>query len=292
MDPFVVAHWDRQTSPASSDKNFEDLKLLRIETCRRVLWFSFEGSSKFSALQAKGIPFEVFEGSNAYRFVLEVISGLHSPIFGETEILGQFRAFLKRPQSGTEEDVMRFRPWSLFLLEDAKSVRHNHMCGMGNHSYGSILRKWTRDKGSACLIGTGQLAQEILPWMPPGSFLISREPEEARLRLPNLKIEPPTSLAQLAAGSVIVVASPWLSEDLAAIQRALAHKDFCWIDLRADRQDFLSEKNLDDVFAQQDVQKSQQVEIQGRILNEIRRLALKRWNHVHHRPFGWEDLTS
>lgn len=292
MDPFVLAHWDRQSSQSTSDQALQDIGLLRLETCRRVLWFSFEGTSKFSVLQEKGIPFEVFEGSNAYRFVLEVITGLHSPIFGETEILGQFREFLKRPQAGLEEDILRFRPWSLFLLEDAKSVRHNHMCGMGNHSYGSILRKWTRELTSACIIGTGQLAQEVLPWLPSGTFLVSRSTPEAQARLSSLNIQGVSALATLADRSAIVIASPWASEDLESIQTTLAHKNFYWIDLRADRQNFSSERNLDDVFAEQDNHKSQQVEIQGRILNEIRRLALKRWNHVHHRPFGWEDLTS
>jgi hypothetical protein len=53
---------------------------------------------------------EVFRGQQAYRFLLEVICGLNSPIVGKTAVMGQFKEFLqnaKFPLSGLKGELTR-----------------------------------------------------------------------------------------------------------------------------------------------------------------------------------------
>src|SRR5262245_17342584 len=125
MDAFVLAHWDRshgKTSVKGGDLQVPGL--LCFETCRRVLWLSFDGRAEFSTLLNRGIELDFYEGSGAYKFLLEIISGLHSPIYGETEVLGQFREFIRKTAEANNHLSAQFRPWSIFLLEDSKTVRH------------------------------------------------------------------------------------------------------------------------------------------------------------------------
>jgi len=295
MDPFVIAHWARISNEPTP--TFSEGECLRFETCRRVLWLSFSGKEIFQSWQNEGARIEIFEGSSAYKFLLEVVCGLHSPIFGETEIAGQFREFLLKNSDNNSRSMNLFRPWSLFITEDLKAIRHQHLQGLGHNSYGSVLRKWTRGSNQVAVIGTGQLAQEIQPWLPNETIFVSRTPDQALERMDHSRsatVLPPTALVDLPNDAFVIVASPWSCDQLIAIEQeaqALG-KSFQWVDLRAERPNFKAQQTLDQIFAEQDEHKDMKAVSQQALGNELMRRSLKRWNHVHHRPYGWEDLTS
>src|SRR5207249_910336 len=100
-----------------------------------------------------------------YRFLLEVICGLNSPIVGETAVMGQFKEFSLQARFPKT-------PWGAFLsrlmsnlLIDAKRVRHDHLQGIGSQSYGSLVRQHVKGMPTVAVLGAGKLAREILPWL-------------------------------------------------------------------------------------------------------------------------------
>jgi glutamyl-tRNA reductase len=51
------------------------------------------------------------------------------------------------------------------LLVDAKRVRSRHLEGLGSQSYGGMVRQHLKGVPSVIVLGAGQLAEEILPWI-------------------------------------------------------------------------------------------------------------------------------
>src|SRR5437660_4432656 len=134
------------------------LNSLEWQTClRRILFLSSnENRAVIEAAEGgKALPptVEVFRGEEAYRFLLEVICGLNSPIVGETAVMGQFKEFSLRARFPKTA-------WGPFLiglmtnlLMDAKHVRHGHLQGIGSKSYGSIVRQQVKGMPTVAALG-------------------------------------------------------------------------------------------------------------------------------------------
>ena len=99
--------------------------------------------------------------ADAYRLLLEILCGLQSPMLGETQVMGQFKAFLST-LDGTHGWLARL---GQRLLADARDIRTRHLQGLGSRSYGSAVRRHLSGCSHAALIGTGKLAQEVLPFL-------------------------------------------------------------------------------------------------------------------------------
>src|ERR1043165_3827603 len=78
---------------------------------------------------------EVFVGESAYQFCLEVVCGLHSPMVGETEVLGQFKELVSAKNIERPPLISKFLH---SILVDAKEIRHKHLSKLGGQSYGSL----------------------------------------------------------------------------------------------------------------------------------------------------------
>ena len=233
---------------------------LEFSTCQRQIWIDLQG--------ALGTPSH--EGEGAYAFLLEVICGLHSRVFGETEVLGQFKTFI---QSHPE-----LAPWSGWLLEDAKSIRSRWLRDVGAQSYGSVVRRWCSGRQSVTIIGTGQFATKLAPWLPQASLIRSR------------------NLEQLPQADAYVIAAPLDDRELTRLKAELqtpAQKSPLWIDLRGERGAFNSEANhtLDDLYCEIERDSRQRQSLLPAIRAEIERLACSRLDRSWHRPQGWEDLS-
>src|SRR5215510_9862241 len=137
---------------------------LQWQTCLRRI--AFLHRTELSLLRYLPEPaMHIYHGQQAYQFLLEVICGLHSPLLGETAVMGQFRTFrasAKFPQT----------MWGRFLrqlttdaLVAARQIRHQHLEGLGSQSYGSLVRKHLQSSKRIALLGTGSLANEIIPWL-------------------------------------------------------------------------------------------------------------------------------
>ncbi len=134
------------------------------QTCLRQILFCSE--LQFSAHKTLIEPNDqVLHGEEAFILLLEILCGLHSPLLGETEVLGQFRRFVESRKQLKDPLFDEHQEWLHFVMTEVKKNRTKYLTGLGPQSYGSVLRKHTKSFETITLCGSGQLAQEILPWM-------------------------------------------------------------------------------------------------------------------------------
>ncbi len=110
-------------------------------------------------------PFEVYYGYNAYKFLLEVVSGLHSKLFGETEVMRQFRENFKNevlPKTSFGDYLRKLRDE---IIEDSRKLRSGYLRNLGDQSYGGLAHRFLGKVRKVTVLGTGQLAEQILPWL-------------------------------------------------------------------------------------------------------------------------------
>ncbi|MGE0862840.1 MAG: hypothetical protein AB7P34_02970 [Vicinamibacterales bacterium] len=231
----------------------------------------------------------------AYAHLLEVICGLASPIVGETEVMSQFKAFV----AGLPAEHAGLRQISERLLIDARAVRARHLTGLGSRSYGSAVRRHTRDCDRVAMIGTGMLAKEILPFLPaPGRSVdlwgrrSSLDWEAAAVtyrRLGDGQAEP------FQGRCALVIAAPVETATAVRLQQRYATVVKA-IDLRGEARlaatPSLAVVTLDDVFAELEAA-SQASNRQAAIAREaIRDCARAFITRAKLNPSGWHDLCA
>jgi glutamyl-tRNA reductase len=241
-----------------------------------------------------GLP--AWHDEAAYAHLLEVVCGLHSPIVGETEVLHQFKVFAENLP--TERSPLR--DLCTRLLADARTVRARHLIGLGSRSYGSAVRRYVRGSARVAIIGTGVLAQEIVPFLvrPDRCLDVWGRRTECAIAAPGLtyrelQCSHPAAIAQPSA---IVVAAPMRAADIAQCAARYASLDVV-IDLRAEgQQDPLPPIapviSLADVFS--DLQQAAHA-IDGRVVaakEEITQCARAYTSRVKLNPSGWHDLCA
>lgn len=259
-------------------------------TCLREVQFAddlHDGSVFDRGLQP------IVEGE-AYRLLLEILCGLHSPILGETQVLGQFKTFL----SSLGREQAWLRRIGQRLLADAREVRAHHLHGLGSRSYGSAVRRYLNDVSHIAVIGTGRLAQEILPFMAEDGRSIDWWGRTAA-NLPAAtfrQVDDPTAGVPSTVPTVIIVAAPVPSDvvdRVAARYGALRHV----IDLRGEPGHPLLQVaapviTLHDLFtriAAANGCASDRIEAARRdIASRSRRYELRE----DVRPLGWDDLCA
>jgi glutamyl-tRNA reductase len=160
LDELVIANFPRDCQvalPATFAK-------LQWQTCLRQIVFLHQ--TELSLLSLPPHPtMHIYRGQQAYQFLLEVVSGLHSPLLGETAVMGQFRAFRASATFASTAWGRFLRQLTTDLLVDARHIRHQHLQSLGCQSYGSLIRKHVKSISRVTVLGTGSLAQEILPWL-------------------------------------------------------------------------------------------------------------------------------
>ena len=102
-------------------------------TCLREISFSNGAAADRSPAESAR---RLSEGE-AYRVLLEILCGLQSPMVGETQVLGQFKAFL----ATLGHDQAWLGRLGQRLLADAREIRTKYLQGLGSRSYGSAVRR-------------------------------------------------------------------------------------------------------------------------------------------------------
>jgi len=246
-------------------------------TCLREVTFLDPGAGP-------GAAGEPLEGAQAYGFLLETICGLRSPMLGETQVQGQFRAFLA---SLTPADASWLGAIGRQLMADARVVRERHLRGLGSRCYGSEVRRHLDGAEAVALVGAGHLAAELLPYLGEGR----RVDEWTRQ-----DIAAAGARAVCRAPAAIVIAAP-VSND------AIEHIARCYprvvrvIDLRSaeERRPFaagLEVVTLDDIFAAVEAAAAASEARLARARREIADLADAFGRRQLLRPFGWDDLCA
>jgi hypothetical protein len=160
---------------------------LVLDTClREVRMAVMAPAEQPDAAEADAAGYEHFVGDEAYRFLLQLACGLDSEIAGETEILGQIKQAWRDYEASGAPGVPALRPWIQRLLQDTKEIRTEYVVSLGSATYGSLVRRLLGSTlaGPTLLIGAGQLAETILPFLDSGEVLVwnrSRDRAEGML---------------------------------------------------------------------------------------------------------------
>lgn len=299
LDDLVVIH----DQTGTEDSLPPALNSLRWQTCLRriVLLNRAENKSLIASARADS---EIHQGKDAYRFLLEVVCGLRSPLIGETEVLGQFRDFCAKTKFPQTSWGWFLRQITSDLMVDAKGVRHRHLEGLGCQSYGSLVRHLLKGIPSVALIGAGQLANEIVPWLIGKAHLtlFCRNPLRAQTFVkdyPQIRLEQ-FKLADVGEGNgetALVIAAPLTSHEIESWVELQQTTFARAIDLRAEAaHDALQVSfpvlTLPEFFA---AAKNDRHRLASRVAAaqvEIDLAVERQEQQARFRPFGWEDLCA
>ena len=282
---------------------------LEWKTClRRVLFLNRNETNALikAAEDRKQLPaaVEIYEGEAAPKFLLEVICGLNSPLVGETAVMGQFREFLTEARFPDTSWGNYLRQLTSNLLTDAKRVRHDHLQGLGSQSYGSLVRQHVKGLPMVSVLGAGQLAREILPWLIGKTrvHVFYRNWDHARELLneyPEIEL---VKFSMAAADSEqqetgLVIAAPLSAAQVENWVRQQRSGFLKCLDLRGEAEiDPLSFSfsvvELSELF---DALRNDRQKLEGRVAAaraEINLLSQRQMHQAQFRPFGWEDLCA
>jgi glutamyl-tRNA reductase len=138
-----------------------------LKTCQRTLILGV-GEAPFLHLRENALREDVitdiFEGQDAYVFLLETICGLRSEVVAEYEVVGQFKdayqEFLKSPERNTHVMAILEK-----LFQDNKKIRTDHLTEIGQLTYAGIARKLIHSAvsdGDVLVLGSGTLAEDLI----------------------------------------------------------------------------------------------------------------------------------
>jgi hypothetical protein len=172
MDLRLLNILHSRVDPVAATPGFE------IRTCQRsvVILYGFEALAAARAQFPADGALEQFEGAAAYAFLLRMCCGLESKLVAETEIFGQIKQAWRDFSAGASPLAQQLSPWMQQLFCDAKEIRAHYLGSLGSASYGSQVRRLLGDDAAAgptLLIGAGQLAQAVAPWLTGSELWLS-----------------------------------------------------------------------------------------------------------------------
>ncbi len=167
-----VTHWPKSVTcgvVSPVDRARMNRTSLFLDTCLRQMSVSLPMPGQLSDSDWFNVSMtpESRTGADAYRFVLEIATGLRSAVPGETNVFGQLKkAWRCYSRIGYSGDVDRLKPVIQQLFDDASAIRRKHLEGIGGSSYGSLVRRLIAPRSSdrILFVGTGDLAQSMLPF--------------------------------------------------------------------------------------------------------------------------------
>jgi glutamyl-tRNA reductase len=233
-----------------------------------------------------------------------VICGLRSPLLAETAVMGQFKEFCANARFPMNEWGAFLRRLTSDLLVDAKRVRSRHLEGLGSQSYGGMVRQHLKGVPSVVVVGAGQLAEEILPWIVGKTdvTVCARSVERAKgltERFEEIRV------AQFAVSKVIdetretavVIAAPIKAVNVETWMKAQTTSLVKVIDLRGEAESdpihgSLPVIRLSEMFAALKNERPKLIARVAAARDEITKAAQRLIEQAQFRPFGWEDLCA
>jgi glutamyl-tRNA reductase len=312
LDELVVINFPRK----QNTQTFSSLAWqqgLAWQTCLRQVLLTQRATVAPTAFEA---GLERYEAEQAYRFLLETICGLHSPLLGETEVLGQFREFCFATRFPSNAWGQFLRQLTTDLLTDAKRIRQQHLQNLGSQSYGSLARHEFKGFASVAVLGAGQLAQEILPWLrdcaevrvfarnlPRAQAALNALPKPIlNLTLTSLEAEPcpwastwASSPADAECG--LIVAAPLSAVTIKTWVERQGTPFTKTLDLRGESaHDPLqlpgAVRSLEALFASLQADQERSAQRARNAQAAIAQLAQRQSRQLQCRPYGWEDLCA
>jgi glutamyl-tRNA reductase len=248
---------------------------------------------------------EILRGEQALTLLLEILCGLHSPIVGETEVYGQFKAFVESRKQLQDSLFMENRKWITFINTEVKQVRSNHLLGLGSNSYGSLIRRHTKELESASICGSGQLAIEILPWIAQKKSvqMVCRSPEKLKdfkEKYKNLKVltyNDPQHHSQ-----AVIIAAPLDDTDILKVLSQMPLPPSVIYDLRGEKNSLsillqvqfpqVEVMSLEKFFSEIEETKKDTESKLKTLKKYLLEKALTFIYRTELRPLGWEDICA
>jgi glutamyl-tRNA reductase len=314
-----LLHWRGQHVAGALAPQVAGGDVFLIDTCqRRVALFACRAACGAAehAIPADGV-LDRYEGHEAYAFLLRFACGLESKLVAETEVFGQLKQAWREFEGRGSLLARALAPVIQQLFQDAKAVRSEHLSALGSASYGSQLRRLLGEEAAAgpvLLLGAGQLAQAVAPWIEaPELWLwnrtagraaeLAREVEKRRPGRPVRVLDDAAELAAWHSAHHVILCVP--PEDARDAQRVQA-----WQARRGERgrivhlglsqtqehsawlavPELVSLGALFDMLHTQTEQRRRQVERARRACAE--KALLRVLGASATQPHGWEDLAA
>jgi len=283
---------------------FDQDDWILFETCQRRVFISINSAfvNPLGLMDRRGAansPDNVLSGEQAYAKLLKILCGLESKILAETEVFGQFKIFAAALPANS-----RFKRLAQDLILDVRDLRKSCLGGIGLRSYGSLSQFYVAGLKSVALIGGGQLAQKILPYLNEANQRVSiylRQPAKAAL-LPQ-RLTKGAKIYSLYEDAIIhppqgvIIAAPISTRAIENWLKTAFIKPEIIVDLRDQsvdqRLDFAKKLvTLDDLFLE--IEETSQILLTKveRAENQVVQLTKQRLGARYFRPFGWEDICA
>lgn len=234
-------------------------------------------------------------GFAAYQLILEIVTGVHSRLFGESEILAQFRDRFRKENLNDSPFSKNLHKLRDQILEQTKIVRSKLLTGQGRQTYGSIADSFLKEKESVSLFGSGKLVESILPYLVQKGrsvTVVARNSE--RLSQLKSRYAVQTSLWEnyTDRSESLVIASSYFPETLISNIKSKR----LIIDFRAETElqhipantKYVSFK---DILANITETENHLTNLRPQILSLIEELTREREEEQIHLLHGWEDLA-
>jgi glutamyl-tRNA reductase len=238
---------------------------------------------------------------HAYAVLVEIVSGLRSPLIGETEVQAQFKAFLDALDPVTHGWLRRL---GQHVLGDVKRIRTRHLQHVGAHSYGRLAARHVTARHVA-VIGAGALARDVVTVLDQHTHadVWRRRPDVETASWTHgchldlfLIADAQTETIRRTPPTTVVIAAPVSAGDLLAILACYPHVTEV-IDLRAEDESTPLDRpvprfTLADLLADAEARTLTGVASVIAARREIRNLAQAYARREELHPSGWDDLCA
>ena len=240
--------------------------------------------------------YEVHTGYKAYSLLLEIVSGVRSKLYGETEVQSQFNERFSKQNlldSPLSSYLIRLKDQ---ILENVKQIRSEYMKGKGRLTYGGAADSLLPKDTSIAVYGTGKLAESILVHLIKRNrniILVGRNLERMDFLKSTYKVEITHLGVFQPKRHSIVIASPHFPLE---VTKEMSPNSIV-LDFRGEvippfPYEFNHLKYYSFQFILNKIQETKENEayLKPIVLKRIQELTHERENDVVQIPNGWEDI--
>jgi glutamyl-tRNA reductase len=270
--------------------------LVDWHTCMRSVYIGDQRLTSMSAYYSLS-DYEVFTGYKAYSVLLEIVSGIRSKLFGESEIQFQFNERFSKENllySPLTESILKLKN---HILEHVKQIRSEFIKGKGRQTYGGIADSILPGNINLAILGTGQLAESMIVHLLKKNrkvSIVGRNTKRLNFFREKFNILTLDYNNFHPSFHSIIIANPHLPENL--IQKLTENSIV--LDFRADeiiKNNIISDEILyfsfQSILSKIQATKENEEFLKPQIINRIHELTEERENEVLQNPNGWEDIN-
>lgn len=267
--------------------------LVHWKTCMRTLYIGDVRIFDISLTQFSK-HYKAYVGYEAYKLLLEIVSGIRSRLLGETEILAQFKEVLRNeslPQNSLGDYLKKLRDQ---IIEDSRKIRSGHLRSLGDQSYGGLANRYLKSSEEVVLIGTGNLAVKVLPWLLEKNrkvTVIGRNEEKLREIAQKYPVNIDSIENFVPTTQAVVIAAPISIQHMIPTLR----KGSIVVDFREDDKNDVFPNSLnyisfESILNSLKAQEERNKELRKKLEIVVSELVEERENESHNFIYGWEDI--